>query len=198
MVGLTQRARLLGRVQGVVVQATMDTSGESSRGKVTVTATQNINSLTSQEIIKWFRTNNNNCTYNVNCNDTQTFLITWTMIKLACFQMIIIPTNAMLLITWKVIFYKQTFIVKLAIFLTCWVNNVFVVLSRLEVWQWCVTRCREWHHLSQTQANIMEVWTDITCILYDFLYNLFGLHFYNVVNSKKQCHSNILSLNNSN
>lgn len=33
--GLTQRARLLGRVQGVVVQATKDIFSSSSKGKVT-------------------------------------------------------------------------------------------------------------------------------------------------------------------
>lgn len=33
--GLTHRARLLGRVQGVVVQATRETFSSSSKGKVT-------------------------------------------------------------------------------------------------------------------------------------------------------------------
>ena len=36
--GCTQRARLLGKVQGVVVQATRDTFISSSRGKLTITA----------------------------------------------------------------------------------------------------------------------------------------------------------------
>ena len=34
---LTQRAKLLGRVHGVVVQARKDTEGSSSRGKLTIT-----------------------------------------------------------------------------------------------------------------------------------------------------------------